>query len=78
MSITYGLTEETYSFGEDSRKSYGIAAYSDAEDDETAAVVLSIHGITSDKEKLSALIDTCNRLELSILHLSDIVEDFIS
>ena len=78
MTITYGITEEHYSLGEDSRTSYGIAAYADADTDGTAMIVASVHDITSDKQKLTELVLKCNRMELSVIHLYDVVEDFLS
>lgn len=77
MTITYAIIEEIHSIGCDRRITYGIAAYSSAEADGTATVIASVHDITNDKEKLSKLVDTCNRLELSVIHLYDVVEDFL-
>ncbi len=77
-TVTYGITEEVYSLGTDFRTAYGIAAYADAEEDGTATVLRSVHDITSDREKLKALADTCNRLNLSTIHLLDVVEDFLA
>lgn len=76
-SITYGVVEELYSLGEESRTSYGIAAYADSEIDGTATIVLSVCDICSDKQRLAELVDRCNRQELSILHLHDAVEEFL-
>ena len=76
--ITYGITEEKYSIGDSSRVSYGIAAYADADIDGTATVVASVHDVTQDRQKLSELIDTCNRMKLSVCHLTDVVEDFLT
>lgn len=78
MTATYGITEEIYTLGSDRRISYGIAAYADAELDGTAAIIASVHDITSDKEKLSDLIQACNRLGLSTIHLHDVIEDFFA
>ena len=78
MSITYGITEEIYSLGAESRTSYGIAAYMDAEEESTAIIVASVHDITSDKQALTALVSLCNRLELSTIHLNDVVEDYLA
>jgi len=75
--VTYAVTEEKYSFGDKCRISYGIAAYSGAEEDGSATIIASIHDITTDKSGLVKLINDCNRLELSILHLRDVVEDFL-
>ena len=77
-NVTYGITEEKYSLGSESRISYGIAAYSDVEDKGTTTIICSIHDITHDKARLSKLVDNCNRLELSTIHLSDVVEDFLT
>ena len=78
MNITYGITEEIYSLGSDRRVSYGIAAYANAEEDGTATVVASVHDITTDKQSLSELVLSCNRLGLSTIHLEDAVENFLT
>ncbi len=77
INVTYEITEEKYTLGEESRISYGIAAYSSPDHCGTATIVASVHDVTSNKEGLSRLVDDCNRLQLSTLHLSDIVEDFL-
>ena len=74
---TYAIVEERYNFGNTSRTSYGIVALSDPDKDGNATIVASVHDITSDKDAIVALVDDCNRLELSTIHLLDIVEDFI-
>ncbi len=76
--ITYGLVEERYVLNGLARTSYGIAAFADADVDGTATVIAAIHDITSDKLGLAALICKCNDLELSPIHLQDVVEDFLS
>ena len=76
--ITYGLIEEKYNCDGESRVSYGIAAYFDRETHGTATVVKSIHDITCDKERLSQLIKNCNDLNLSPIHLLDVIEDFLA
>lgn len=77
-SITYGVTEEVYSLGGNSRKAYGIAAYSNSEIDGTATVLTSVNDITSDRVKLEELVEICNRTELSLIHLNDIINDFLA
>ena len=77
MNITYAVTEEKYTLGNESRTSYGIVAYANAEQNGTATVVTSIHDVTSDEQSLRRLVDDCNSLELSIVHLPDVVEDFL-
>ncbi len=78
INVTYAVTEERYSLGDEIRVSYGIAAYSDAKENGTATIVASVHDITSDRENLSKLVDNCNRLKLSTVHLYDVAEDFLS
>ncbi len=77
-TITYGITEEAYPLGDTVRISYGIAAYAYAQTDGTAVITAAVHDITDDKEKLADFVQTCNRLQLSALHLHDAVEDFLA
>ena len=77
MKITYAVSEEKYVLGNDSRISYGIVAYSDTEQNGSKTIIASVRDITSDKQSLSKLIDDCNKYELSIVYLSDVVEDFL-
>lgn len=76
-NVTYAITEEKYTLGEEVRISYGIVAYFSPKQCGTATVIDSVHDITSDKERLSELVKKCNRLELSTIHLHDVVEDFL-
>ena len=78
MNVTYAVAEEKYALGEEKRTSYGIVAYANAEQDGTATIVASVRDITSDNHRLIKLVDDYNRLELSPLHLPDVVEDFLS
>ena len=77
IKVTYGIVEEKYTLGNESRVSYGISAYSDANKNGTATIVASVNDITSNKESLVKLVDNYNRLELSTVHLHDVVEDFL-
>ncbi len=74
MTVTYEMIEEINGLGDSRRISYGIAAYAGTE----TVMVSSIHDITSDKQKLADLIGKCNRLELSLIHLADVIEDFLA
>ena len=51
--------------------------YSSAKKGKEASLVDSIHDITSDKKKLEKLVADCNRLQLSSVHIGDVVEDFL-
>ena len=77
-SITYGVTEEVYSLSGSSRKAYGIAVYSKPEIDGTATVLTSVNDITPDRAKLEELVQICNRAELSLIHLKDVINDFLA
>ena len=76
-NITYAVSEERYTFGNETRTSYGIVAYSNADQDGSKTIVASVRDVTSDKTNLIKLVDDCNRLELSTVHLNDVVEDFL-
>ena len=76
-NITYAIAEERYTFGNETRTSYGIVAYSNANQDGSKTIVASVRDITSDKASLSELVNDCNDLELSTVHLNDVVEDFL-
>ncbi len=76
--IQYGLIEETYVFRDRSRVSYGIAAYADAETDGSASVVASVRDVSPDKDRVLDLIKLCNQVELSPVHLFDVIEDFLN
>lgn len=76
-NITYAISEERYTFGNETRISYGIVVYSNADQDGSKTIVASVRDVTSDKAGLTRLVDDCNRLELSTVHLNDVVEDFL-
>ena len=78
MNVTYGITKEVYSLGDSSRISYGIVAYANSEEDGTSTIVASIHDITANEQALLELVQQCNRLELSTLHLNDVIEGFLA
>lgn len=73
MTVTYEMIEESIEYGDSRRISYGIAVYAGTDN-----MVASIHDITSDREKLAAFIGQCNQLELSLVHLADVIEDFLA
>ena len=76
-NITYAISEEKYTLGENTRISYGIVAYSDSDQDGSKTIVASVRDVTTDKGGLTELVNDCNRLGLSTSHLNDVVEDFL-
>lgn len=77
-NITYGIIDEVYSVEADSRVAYGIAAYANVDGNSTATIVASVHDITTDRNSLEDLVLKCNRLELSLIHMNDAIEDFLT
>jgi len=76
MTVRYAVITERYGHVNGSRDCYGLAAYADGNCEESPVAV--IHDITTDQQALVHLAETCNRLQLSILHIRDIVEDFLA
>ena len=71
----YRVVEKTPTTGYDKR--YGIAVYSLSPSGKKE--LLSVRsGLTKDKGGLQNLVDLCNRLKLSPIHLDDVVEDFLT
>ena len=77
-NITYGIINEKYRLGNECRQAFGIAVYADAEETGTATIINSVHDITANESALQELVSQCNELELSPIHLLDVVEDFLS
>ena len=55
---------------------YGIAAVADY--DSHITVLQAYTDLACDKDAVSELVDLCNRLEASLCHFKDIVEDFLA
>ncbi len=77
MTTIYGIIKDTYIIGKFTRVSWGIAAYASSQADKSLSKIKSIHNVTSDKKKIMRLIRQCNRLQLSSIHLDDVIEDFL-
>lgn len=77
-SITYGTVTESYSLGDTSRVSYGIAVYAHADCDGTAAVIASVHDVSAEKDKVDDLVFLCNLHHLDPVQLSDVIDDFLA
>ncbi|MBO5966927.1 MAG: hypothetical protein J6S14_00335 [Clostridia bacterium] len=59
------------------QKTYGIAAYSKDQSNGETICLSFIKDITTDKDKLSKLVQNCNSCHLALLHLKDVIEDFL-
>ena len=78
MSTKYGITKEIYSHQNNTRTAFGISAYEDSESNESDYALETVSDVTSDEKTIIELVDNCNRLELSSVHLKDVVEDFLA
>ena len=77
-NITYGVVDETYVLDGVKRHSYGIVGYADANTEGTATIVVSARDVSVDKQRVSDLVELCNRLAISDAHLYDVIEDFLA
>ena len=75
--ITYGIVETQEAINGNTYTSYGIAAYAQEEQNRAATVIASINNITTDRIRLAELVQNCNLQKLSLIHLDDVVEDFL-
>lgn len=76
--VTYGVSEEKYSLGTVTRISYGIVVYSNSGTDGTAAVIASARDVCADKQRMENLAEKLNRLEVSPIHLYDVIADLLA
>ncbi len=75
--ITYGVREEIYCLGEAKRAAFGIVAYANAEENETATVVAEVGDVTGNISEIERLVRLCNRVKLAPEMLHDFVCDFL-
>lgn len=67
--MKYVLIQRTYSIDGDCHIGYGIAHTEDSS--------LSFEDLTTDLIAITKLVKLCNELDLSPIHLKDVVEDFL-
>lgn len=72
----YGLLTSEVSSEQKARTSYGIALCQT--DAGVPIIIRSIADLTTSRERAVALVDRCNLLALSPIHLDDIIEDFLA
>ncbi len=72
--IRYKLRQDIIDYPDEGTfKAYGI----DITDTDTNTVVKSIPDICFDRPKLEKLIKDCNELDVELIHIYDIIEDFL-
>lgn len=76
--VAYEMIGEVHTHGEHAYLSYGIAAYVDAETNEAKQVIAHVSDVSPNRSTLEPLVQMCNMLRLSPIHLVDVVEDFLN
>ena len=71
MAITYVLTEDIHTVDGKCYIFYGISAL------EGGQPRISVRDVCTDRRRVERLVEDCNRLGLSPLHLRDVIEDFL-
>ena len=67
-NVKYSIVENSNSF------TFGIAA---CDTSSPQNVIAYINDITCDRLSLERLVDLCNRENLSLIHLNDVIDDFL-
>ena len=78
QKVAYEMIGEVHSIGEHTYISYGIAAYVDAETSAAKRVIAHVSDISPNRSALEPLVQRCNALGISPIHLVDVVEDFLN
>ena len=73
-NIKYTIVENPTPLDAPYSIAYGIAAYSTTSPE---TIITYISDITSDKNSLEDLVNLFNKKKLSIIHLNDVIEDFL-
>ena len=76
MKTTYIIVKSTYTDGENTRASYGIALTDGIEGSEI--VLETISDLSNDRKAVEALVEKCNRLELAPEQLRDVIDDMLA
>ena len=76
MKHKYIVVQNTYKNGNATRISFGIAAIE--EYDGVTTILESISDLSSNLKSIERLVDICNNLQLDLIHLRDVVNDFLA
>lgn len=74
MNYKYVLTKTTYYNCEHTYTSYGMAVISTLDN---ISVLCEMTDITDERDKLQKLVELCNKKQLDIDHLPNVVDDFL-
>ena len=78
QKVAYEMIGEVHTFGDQAYISYGIAAYVDAETSDAKRVIAHVPDVSPNRSTLEPLVQRCNTLGISPIHLVDVVEDFLN
>ena len=76
IEYKYIVVESIYKSGTAARTAFGIAAVE--EYDGVIMILRSISDISSDLKQIERLVQTCNVLRIDLIHLQDVVTDFLA
>ena len=76
--ITYRMTEDRYLYNGEMRTAYGIAIETGTETDIAMDDISSVEDITADRQRLAELVRLCNLMQLSPIHLEEVIMDFLA
>lgn len=72
----YIVVKNEYIDGENTRVRYGIAAIENC--DGVISVLKSVSDISSDFCTVEKIADVCNAKELDLIHIEDVINDFLA
>ena len=72
MLVKYEVAEGDFKLDDESYRSYGLVV---KEDDTT---LKQIDDVSLEKNDVVNLVKLCNKLELSPVHIDDVIEDFMA
>ena len=78
QKVAYEIIGEVHTRGDQAYISYGIAAYVDAVTSDVKRVIAHVPDVSPNCSTLEPLVQRCNTLGLSPIHLVDVVEDFLN
>ena len=76
--LFYAVFEEVRSIDGVLHPVFGIGLYRLSDPCAVPELLLHVGNVSSDRAVLEALAERCNRLGLSPLHLSDVIDDFLA
>ena len=74
-SVKYEVIGEHLSTDGREGVTYGIRAYQEGD---ASLPLAEIRDITLDSQELLSFVELCNSLGLSLIHLTDVIEDFLA